>query len=195
MVAVVPLGYRLGLHQAYRSAGISATGRQALRHIQTETLPSSPPPISPPGRHALAKAGGPAHIGRMLDHPTRDAGFGVYVHWPFCLSKCPYCDFNSHVRDKGIDEARFLAAFRREIAHMAALAPGRTVTSVFFGGGTPSLMRRRRRPRFSMPSRRRGRSRPTPRSRSRRTRRASRRRALPAIGRPASTGSRSACRR
>ena len=76
----------------------------------------------------------------MLDHPTRDAGFGVYVHWPFCLSKCPYCDFNSHVRDKGIDEARFLAAFRREIAHMAALAPSRTVTSVFFGGGTPSLM-------------------------------------------------------
>jgi len=77
----------------------------------------------------------------MRDHPTRDAGFGVYVHWPFCLSKCPYCDFNSHVRDKGIDEARFLSAFRREIAHMAALAPGRTVTSVFFGGGTPSLMR------------------------------------------------------
>ncbi|MFL5145106.1 MAG: radical SAM family heme chaperone HemW [Microvirga sp.] len=76
----------------------------------------------------------------MRDHPTRDAGFGVYVHWPFCLSKCPYCDFNSHVRDKGIDEARFLSAFRREIAHMAALAPGRTVTSVFFGGGTPSLM-------------------------------------------------------
>jgi putative oxygen-independent coproporphyrinogen III oxidase len=77
---------------------------------------------------------------RMIDHPTRDAGFGVYVHWPFCLSKCPYCDFNSHVRHKPIDEARFLAAFRREIDHIAALAPGRTVTSVFFGGGTPSLM-------------------------------------------------------
>jgi putative oxygen-independent coproporphyrinogen III oxidase len=76
----------------------------------------------------------------MIDHPTRDAGFGVYVHWPFCLSKCPYCDFNSHVRQKPVDEARFLAAFRREIAHAAALAPGRTVTSVFFGGGTPSLM-------------------------------------------------------
>ncbi|HEX8168009.1 MAG TPA: radical SAM family heme chaperone HemW [Beijerinckiaceae bacterium] len=76
----------------------------------------------------------------MIDHPTRGAGFGVYVHWPFCLSKCPYCDFNSHVRKGGIDEARFLAAFRREIAHMAALAPGRTVTSIFFGGGTPSLM-------------------------------------------------------
>src|SRR5829696_10392256 len=80
------------------------------------------------------------HKPGMIDHPTRDAGFGVYVHWPFCASKCPYCDFNSHVRLKGIDEARFLAAFRREVAHMAALAPGRTVTSVFFGGGTPSLM-------------------------------------------------------
>src|SRR3954462_10200594 len=91
-------------------------------------------------RATLAKAEDPAHIGRMIDHPTCDAGFGVYVHWPFCLSKCPYCDFNSHVRDKAIDEARFVAAFRREIAHMAPLTPGRTVTSVFFGGGTPSLM-------------------------------------------------------
>jgi putative oxygen-independent coproporphyrinogen III oxidase len=70
-----------------------------------------------------------------------DPGFGVYVHWPFCLSKCPYCDFNSHVRGAAIDEERYLAAFRAEIAHRAALAPGRTVASVFFGGGTPSLMR------------------------------------------------------
>jgi len=70
-----------------------------------------------------------------------DPGFGVYVHWPFCLSKCPYCDFNSHVRGAPIDEERYLAAFRGEIAHRAALAPGRKVRSVFFGGGTPSLMR------------------------------------------------------
>ncbi len=68
-------------------------------------------------------------------------GFGVYVHWPFCLSKCPYCDFNSHVRGAGVDETRYLAAFRAEIAHRAALAPGRAVRSIFFGGGTPSLMR------------------------------------------------------
>ncbi|MDQ0468152.1 radical SAM family heme chaperone HemW [Labrys wisconsinensis] len=72
--------------------------------------------------------------------PRQEPGFGVYVHWPFCLAKCPYCDFNSHVRHGGVDEARFIAAYRREIAHMAAIAPGRTVTSVFFGGGTPSLM-------------------------------------------------------
>jgi oxygen-independent coproporphyrinogen-3 oxidase len=62
------------------------------------------------------------------------------VHWPFCTSKCPYCDFNSHVRTAGIDEARFRAAFLRELEHWAALAPGRTVGSIFFGGGTPSLM-------------------------------------------------------
>ncbi len=70
-----------------------------------------------------------------------EPGFGVYVHWPFCASKCPYCDFNSHVRMAGVDEPRFAAAFAREIAHMAARAPGRTVTSIFLGGGTPSLMK------------------------------------------------------
>ena len=69
-----------------------------------------------------------------------DPGFGVYVHWPFCLSKCPYCDFNSHVRRGDVDEDRFVEAFCAEIAHRAALAPNRTVNSVFFGGGTPSLM-------------------------------------------------------
>jgi oxygen-independent coproporphyrinogen-3 oxidase len=67
--------------------------------------------------------------------------FGVYVHWPFCLSKCPYCDFNSHVHHDPIDEARFVRAFRTEIAATAARVPGRTVSTIFFGGGTPSLMR------------------------------------------------------
>jgi putative oxygen-independent coproporphyrinogen III oxidase len=66
--------------------------------------------------------------------------FGVYIHWPFCLSKCPYCDFNSHVRHAAIDEPRFVRAFLAEIAANAGRAPGRTVTSIFFGGGTPSLM-------------------------------------------------------
>jgi oxygen-independent coproporphyrinogen-3 oxidase len=70
-----------------------------------------------------------------------DPGFALYVHWPFCLAKCPYCDFNSHVRGAAIDEARYVAAFAAEIRHRAALAPGRTVGSIFFGGGTPSLMR------------------------------------------------------
>lgn len=111
-----------------------------------------------------------------------DPGFGVYVHWPFCAQKCPYCDFNSHVRHAGWDEARFLAAYKGELSHVAELlrdaslspppsrgrvreggtaeqpslgfppplAPPRqgegrdarpTVTSIFFGGGTPSLMK------------------------------------------------------
>jgi putative oxygen-independent coproporphyrinogen III oxidase len=66
--------------------------------------------------------------------------FGVYIHWPFCLSKCPYCDFNSHVRRDAIDEPRFVRAFTAEINATAARIPGRTVSSIFFGGGTPSLM-------------------------------------------------------
>jgi putative oxygen-independent coproporphyrinogen III oxidase len=70
-----------------------------------------------------------------------DEAFGVYIHWPFCLSKCPYCDFNSHVRHAEIDEARFVRAFTAEIAATAARAPGRTVSTIFFGGGTPSLMK------------------------------------------------------
>ena len=69
-----------------------------------------------------------------------EKAFGVYVHWPFCLSKCPYCDFNSHVRRATIDEPRFVRAFAAEIATMAARVPGRTVSTIFFGGGTPSLM-------------------------------------------------------
>ena len=68
-----------------------------------------------------------------------DAPLAVYVHWPFCVSKCPYCDFNSHVR-ASIDEAGWRDALLADLAHEAALTPGRTVTSIFFGGGTPSLM-------------------------------------------------------
>jgi len=67
--------------------------------------------------------------------------FGVYVHWPFCLSKCPYCDFNSHVRHATIDQERFARGFAREIETTAARVPGREVTSIFLGGGTPSLMK------------------------------------------------------
>ena len=66
-------------------------------------------------------------------------GFGIYVHWPFCKSKCPYCDFNSHVRER-IDHARWRTALLRELEHYAADAKDREVTSIFFGGGTPSLM-------------------------------------------------------
>jgi putative oxygen-independent coproporphyrinogen III oxidase len=71
---------------------------------------------------------------------TNPAPFAVYVHWPFCLSKCPYCDFNSHVRHGGYDEARYVRAVESELAATAQRVPGRTVSTIFFGGGTPSLM-------------------------------------------------------
>jgi len=71
---------------------------------------------------------------------SSDPAFGVYVHWPFCLSKCPYCDFNSHVRHAAIDEQRFASAFAREIETTAARIGPRQVSSIFLGGGTPSLM-------------------------------------------------------
>lgn len=66
-------------------------------------------------------------------------GFGLYVHWPFCAAKCPYCDFNSHVA-LTVDQARWAAAFEREIARLGAETGPRVLRSVFFGGGTPSLM-------------------------------------------------------
>jgi putative oxygen-independent coproporphyrinogen III oxidase len=71
---------------------------------------------------------------------TMTEPFGVYVHWPFCLAKCPYCDFNSHVRHAGINQGDFVTAYLAELGHFATLAPGRIVSSIFFGGGTPSLM-------------------------------------------------------
>jgi len=69
----------------------------------------------------------------------RHGGFALYVHWPFCTSKCPYCDFNSHVAGQ-IDQQRWAWAYRSEIARVGAATPGRVLNSIFFGGGTPSLM-------------------------------------------------------
>jgi len=68
-----------------------------------------------------------------------DPGFGIYVHWPFCQAKCPYCDFNSHVV-RAVDQSAYASALVRELEHMAMLSDPQTVTSIFFGGGTPSLM-------------------------------------------------------
>jgi putative oxygen-independent coproporphyrinogen III oxidase len=78
-----------------------------------------------------------------MESPTHDdwrhAGFGLYIHWPFCQSKCPYCDFNSHVAAQ-VDQSRWLTAFQSEIDRIGALTEGRLLNTVFFGGGTPSLM-------------------------------------------------------
>ena len=71
---------------------------------------------------------------------SSEKAFGIYVHWPFCKAKCPYCDFNSHVRHQDVDAMSFAQALVRELRWYAGFTGDRTVTSVFFGGGTPSLM-------------------------------------------------------
>jgi putative oxygen-independent coproporphyrinogen III oxidase len=75
----------------------------------------------------------------LATQTSEDPGFGLYVHWPFCLSKCPYCDFNSHVGGE-IDHARWQLALLSELDHFADEIGTRPLTSIFFGGGTPSLM-------------------------------------------------------
>ncbi len=70
---------------------------------------------------------------------TAPAPLALYIHWPFCVAKCPYCDFNSHVRES-VDQAAWRAALLADLAHEAAILPGRELGSIFFGGGTPSLM-------------------------------------------------------
>jgi putative oxygen-independent coproporphyrinogen III oxidase len=72
---------------------------------------------------------------------TGEPGFGVYLHWPFCAAKCPYCDFNSHVRHQPVDQDAYVQAFLAEMAVMREISGPRTVTSIFIGGGTPSLMK------------------------------------------------------
>jgi putative oxygen-independent coproporphyrinogen III oxidase len=81
-----------------------------------------------------------ATLARIAEPDEDSPGFGIYVHWPFCLSKCPYCDFNSHVRQEKPDERRFAAAISAELEHAAEMTAKKTVDSIFFGGGTPSLM-------------------------------------------------------
>jgi putative oxygen-independent coproporphyrinogen III oxidase len=83
-------------------------------------------------------AANPVHVAGRAVAPD-DGGFGIYVHWPFCRSKCPYCDFNSHVREQ-VDQARWRRALLAELDHYAQGTAGRRLDSVFFGGGTPSLM-------------------------------------------------------
>ena len=69
----------------------------------------------------------------------RNAGFGIYIHWPFCQSKCPYCDFNSHV-SKSVNNIDWKKAYLSELKHYHSETSDRQVDSIFFGGGTPSLM-------------------------------------------------------
>lgn len=83
----------------------------------------------------MAKRGAAGHSGAAMT----DSALALYVHWPFCVSKCPYCDFNSHVR-AAVDQEAWRDALLADLAHEAAALPGRRLGSIFFGGGTPSLM-------------------------------------------------------
>jgi oxygen-independent coproporphyrinogen-3 oxidase len=96
-------------------------------HTAPEPLPLSAPPFS-----AKAQETGAAFAG--------DSALAIYIHWPFCQSKCPYCDFNSYAR-RSISEEQYLEAALCELAHCEAETRAHRVTSIFFGGGTPSLMR------------------------------------------------------
>ena len=73
------------------------------------------------------------------DEDWKAGGFGLYIHWPFCESKCPYCDFNSHVAAT-INQKQWQSAYVKEIKRLGAETKGRVLQTVFFGGGTPSLM-------------------------------------------------------
>jgi putative oxygen-independent coproporphyrinogen III oxidase len=81
-----------------------------------------------------------SNVTRLIQPDSGEPGFGIYLHWPFCAAKCPYCDFNSHVRHQAIDQPRFVKNFLAEMDTMRRLSGPRTVTSIFIGGGTPSLM-------------------------------------------------------
>ncbi len=89
--------------------------------------------------HPEERPAGARLEGRTAFRQAIPEPLAVYIHWPFCRSKCPYCDFNSHVRE-GVDWARWTRALIADLEHQAALAPDREVASIFFGGGTPSLM-------------------------------------------------------
>lgn len=85
--------------------------------------------------------GGPAAMDPLpIFQAGGDHAFGIYLHWPFCMAKCPYCDFNSHVRHQPVDQPRFARGFLAEMANLRARTGPRIVTSIFLGGGTPSLM-------------------------------------------------------
>ena len=113
-----------------RLAPLGTLSRGAGEGLHHRPVQSSSP--------APRERGDPARQGWVGEGAATEP-LAVYIHWPFCRSKCPYCDFNSHVRD-GVDTARWTRALMRDLEHQAELTAGRAVGSVFFGGGTPSLM-------------------------------------------------------
>ena len=121
------------------ASGVSATTRCSCRWAIPGPSAKSSPPTSIGSATAPAPLPNSPRPVSPMAKSTKHEPLAVYIHWPFCRSKCPYCDFNSHVRDK-IDEVRWTRALLADLDHQAALVPGREVGSIFFGGGTPSLM-------------------------------------------------------
>ncbi len=113
-----------------RLATLGTLSRGAGEGLHHRPVQSSSP--------APRERGDPARQGWVGEGAVTEP-LAVYIHWPFCRSKCPYCDFNSHVRDS-VDAARWTRALMRDLEHQAEFTTGRAVGSVFFGGGTPSLM-------------------------------------------------------
>src|SRR6056297_1548372 len=111
-----------------RSSSPRAMSRHSARWIAGKRTASATAPMPLP-----------SWFRAVLAEDWQQGGFGLYIHWPFCEAKCPYCDFNSHVR-REIDQSRWLRAYLSEIDRYAALLPERVLNTVFFGGGTPSLM-------------------------------------------------------
>lgn len=114
--------------------------RIASASLQLVPSPSERPG-APPGQcvKVTEKALLSVTLMTLSENPQTNPALALYVHWPFCVSKCPYCDFNSHVR-ASIDQDSWREALLADLAHEAGLLPGRRLTSIFFGGGTPSLM-------------------------------------------------------
>jgi putative oxygen-independent coproporphyrinogen III oxidase len=136
-------------HDAARTAELESHGFRVLRFWNNDVLQNREGVLTRIVE-VLGELG--ANVSRLTDPPHPDSlprgereqptphpGFGLYVHWPFCKAKCPYCDFNSHVRDS-VDQGRWRAALLAELEHHARQAGRRRLTSIFFGGGTPSLM-------------------------------------------------------
>src|SRR6516164_1410993 len=116
-----------------------ATIRSSRRMAVRRRLARSNPPKSTRSATAPAPLPSSSKAASGAAEVSAAEPLAVYIHWPFCVSKCPYCDFNSYLRDK-VDSARWTRALLADLDHYAESVPGRAVGSVFFGGGTPSLM-------------------------------------------------------
>jgi putative oxygen-independent coproporphyrinogen III oxidase len=112
---------------------------RAAKPLSCAIAGDAPRNITAPQAHIFDRAFIAKADKRSIMNETQKPPLALYIHWPFCVSKCPYCDFNSHVRET-VDQAAWASALLSDLAYEASLMPQRTLGSIFFGGGTPSLM-------------------------------------------------------